>query len=59
MSTGKFPRPYVNEVRQDSIMEYVEFQTTGIGSRRSGLPKDVKSEGMNLEHVGGTAGKGR
>lgn len=51
-----FPRPYVNDAKQDdSIMRYVNdgnFAVTGIGSRKSGLPSNVKSEGMNLDHVG-------
>ena len=53
---SRFPRPYVNNVRKDPIMEYVPFERTGIGSRSSGLPKDVKADNLNLEHVGGTAG---
>lgn len=56
MAQGKFPKAYVNDVKKDSMMEYVPFPHTGIGSRASGTPKSSKSEGMGLEHVGGTAG---
>ena len=53
---AKFPKPYVNNTRKDPIMEYVPFEKTGIGSRASGLPKDVKAGTLGLDHVGGTAG---
>lgn len=53
---ARFPKPYVNNVKKDSIMEYVPMEKTGIGSRSSGLPKDAKSSNMGLDHVGGTAG---
>ena len=53
---ARFPKPYVNNTRKDPIMEYVPFEKTGIGARSSGLPKDAKSQGLGLEHVGGTAG---
>jgi hypothetical protein len=56
MSSGKFPKPYVNDTKMDPMMEYVPFSKTGIGSRASGLPKDGKKGQMGIEHVGGTAG---
>lgn len=63
MADGKFPKPYVNDVKQnDSTMKYVnagDFAHLGIGGRPSGLPKDVGSEGMNLEHVGDSTGKSK
>lgn len=52
----RFPKPYVDTVRKDPMMEYVPFENTGIGSRKSGTPKDVKKGDMGLDHVGGTAG---
>lgn len=58
---AQFPRPYVNDVPKESdtkIMETVPFDRMGIGARPSGLPKDgVNAPGMNLDHVGGSAGK--
>lgn len=55
----KFPRAYVNDVKQDdSIMEYVnhgEFDRLGIGARPSGKPGSAKSQGMNLDHVSNRA----
>lgn len=56
MTTGRFPKAYVNDVKKDPIMEYVPFDKLDIGARSSGLPKNVKPQGMGLDHVGGTAG---
>lgn len=54
---SRFPKPYINNTRVDrSLMEYVPFENTSIGSRKSGTPKSVKKDDMNIEHVGGTAG---
>jgi len=60
-SSGKIPGPYVFDTKEDNgIMEYVPFKTTGIGSRRSGLPAMASEGPMSLEHVGGSEGsKGR
>lgn len=52
----RFPKAYVNNVRKDPMMEYVPMDKTSIGSRSSGLPKDVKKGDLGLDHVGGTAG---
>ena len=56
----RFPRAYVNQVPKegsDPTMVYVDFDKLGIGARSSGLPKTgVNAPGMNLEHVGDTAG---
>lgn len=60
-SPQKFPSPYLNDCKQDnSVMEYIDMDKTGIGARASGLPKgdELKSEGMTIAHVGGSAGKG-
>jgi hypothetical protein len=56
MAEGRFPKAYVNQVRQDdSLMQYVTFPTMDIGARKSGMPKSAKPEKMGLDHVGGTA----
>jgi len=56
---AQFPRPYKNDTNaEDPIMKRVPFPHTDIGARASGMPKDVKSDSMNIEHVGGTTGKG-
>jgi hypothetical protein len=51
-----FPRPYLNDAKQDdTILHYPrggDFSATDIGSRKSGMPKDIKSETMDLDHVG-------
>jgi len=56
----RFPRAYVNDVPKEGdgkVMEYVDFPKMGIGARSSGLPKGgVNPPGMNLDHVGGSAG---
>ena len=63
-SPGKFPGPYINDVKEDeSVMEMVPRETMDIGARRSGLPKASDMAGdparsMTISHVGGTAGKG-
>lgn len=55
-STGTFPAPYMNDVREeDSIMVRVNQDKLDIGARSSGMPKDVASSGMNLDHVGKSA----
>lgn len=51
----RFPKAYVNDVKKDSIMEYVPFESMDIGARPSGQPKTIKHQGMGLDHVGGTA----
>lgn len=59
--SGRFPRAPVNEVPKEGsekIMEYTSFDRMGIGARPSGVPKDgVNAPGMNLDHVGGSAGR--
>lgn len=55
MSQGKFPGPYLDRIAEDGkdpMMKRIDVNTMEIGARPSGLPKDVKSEGMNIEHVG-------
>jgi hypothetical protein len=59
MSSGKFPRPYVNDVPRegsDKVMEYVPFDDMDIGARKSGMVKDASKGPGSLDHVGGTAG---
>lgn len=54
----KFPSPYVNSVREDDpIMVRVNQDTMDIGARPSGLPKDVRSSRMGIDHTGGSTGK--
>lgn len=53
---SNFPKPYVNSVKaEDSLMKRVPMQHTGIGATPAGMPKGMQSEGMSIEHVGGTA----
>lgn len=53
-STSKFPAPYINSVSEnDSVVIRVDQDRGEIGSRASGLPKDVTSSSMNIDHVGG------
>lgn len=50
--SGKFPGPYLNDVKKDeSMMQYVPMEKTDIGARASGMPKNVKSESTSIEHV--------
>ena len=60
-SRGKFPQPYANDVKEsDPVMKRVNQDHLEIGARNSGMPKNAKSDGMGLVHVGDTAGgKGR
>lgn len=57
MADTKFPGPYINTTKVDnSIMEYVPFDKTDIGSRSSGMPDGMKNSN-SIEHVGnGTGG---
>jgi len=56
MSEGRFPRPYVNEVkRDDSLMEYTKFENNDIGARKAGMPKVISEGPKALEHVGQSA----
>ena len=53
---AQFPKPYVNDVKQDdAIMEYVKFDTMGIGARKSGMPATVSEGTKPLDHVGKSA----
>lgn len=53
MSTGKFPAPYVDSVREnDSIVIRVDQDMSEIGARPSGMPKMMMTEGMAIQHVG-------
>lgn len=55
-SISKFPAPYINSVREnDPVVIRVNQDMGEIGSRKSGLPTDVRSDSMNIEHVGGKA----
>lgn len=55
-STGKFPGPYISDVKaNDPIMKRVDQDRLEIGARSSGMPKNIKSEGTSLRHVGESA----
>lgn len=57
----RFPRAYVNEVPKNgdrAIMQYVDFEKTGIGARSSGTPRMVSEGPQQLEHVGKDASGG-
>lgn len=59
MATGKVPTPYVNDVKEDnSVMNYVPFDTMGIGARKSGIPTGNTNGVRSLEHVGTDASRG-
>ena len=54
-SKGRFPAPYINDVKaEDPIMKRVNQDTLEIGARKSGLPKGPHSE-ATIRHVGETA----
>lgn len=49
---GRFPKPYVNEVKQDDgIAVYVPFDRTDIGATSQGMPKVASSGPKAIEHV--------
>lgn len=57
MASTKFPSPYINSTNADDpIMIRVPMDKTDIGSRSSGMPKNIESSG-SIVHVGNTAGK--
>lgn len=57
MSSGKFPKPYINDVkRDDSTMVYVATDKMDIGARKSAMPKTASEGPRSLEHTGGSAG---
>ena len=59
MIGGKFPKPYINDVKKDdSIMVYPPIETMDIGARRSALPASASTGPKSLEHVGTSAGGG-
>jgi len=56
MADGNFPRPYINNTREDDpIMVRVPFDKTSIGARNQGLPDNWRSSEMTIEHVGMSA----
>jgi hypothetical protein len=55
-STGKFPSPYLNDVRaEDPIMKRVPMATMDIGARKSGMPSSGPHSEATISHVGDTA----
>jgi hypothetical protein len=58
MTTGRIPKPYINDVKQDdSTMVYVPFENMDIGSRKSGTPANASSGPKSLQHVGDSASR--
>ena len=59
-STGRFPGPYINDVKaEDPIMKRVPMAHLDIGARASGMPKSMDDQ-AKIVHVGETAtGKGK
>lgn len=52
-STSKFPGPYINSVKEDDpVVKRVDQNKGEIGSRSSGMPGTMMTDGMSLEHVG-------
>jgi hypothetical protein len=50
---AKFPRAGSVEPKEaDPMMKRVDQNNGEIGSRKGGMPKHVKSDGMSLRHVG-------
>ena len=57
MSSGKFPKPYLNEVvKNESLLVYVATDKMDIGARKSAMPKTASEGPKSLEHTGGSAG---
>jgi hypothetical protein len=55
-SKGRFPKPYVDDVREDDpIMKRVQQDKLDIGARASGMPKGVRADEAKIEHVGDNA----
>lgn len=55
-STGTFPAPYMNDVREsDPMMVRVDQDKLEIGARNSGMPKEISSQNMGIDHVGKSA----
>jgi hypothetical protein len=55
-SKGRFPAPYIQDVKaNDPMMKRVDQEHLEIGARASGMPKNVKSEGLSIHHVGEAA----
>lgn len=51
-TTNGFPRPYMSTAKiEDPMMKRVDVHKGEIGSRSSGLPKGLDSNGMGIEHV--------
>lgn len=60
MSSGTFPRPYVNDVPKaggQPGIEHVPFDRLDIGARNSGVPGNISQGPKPIEHVGTSAPK--
>jgi hypothetical protein len=52
-SISKFPGPYVNSVSEkDSVVIRVDQDLSDIGTRGDAVPKNIRSQGMSIAHVG-------
>ena len=57
-SKGKFPGPYLNDVKEnDPLMKRVDQDNLEIGARKSGMPKGsaAPSSEATISHVGDSA----
>lgn len=58
-SKGKFPGPYLNDVKEnDPLMKRVDQDNLGIGARPSGMPKGgaaPTADEVTISHVGDSA----
>lgn len=59
MSSGRMPKPYVNDVPNspDPMVVIVPMDRMDIGARKSGMPKAASTGPGSLSHVGGSGGK--
>jgi hypothetical protein len=59
---SRFPKAYDNDVPAQEgdrgLMEYVDFDNMGIGSRPSGVPRSVSEGPKPITHTGGDASSG-
>lgn len=52
-SISKFPGPYVNSINEnDPVCIRVNQDMSDIGTRGDAVPKDIRSSGMSIQHVG-------
>lgn len=55
---ARFPRAGSSEPKEsDPMMKRVDLDHAEIGSRPSGMPKEMNDRDMKISHVGGSTGK--